>query len=84
MSHCVVCCGAPNCKSVKLEISTCEFKAHWHCRWGEIQMWGWFLALAIPGGALVCCFSLGERSPTAPLGVIRSPIKVKFLEEQLG
>ena len=47
-------------------------------------MWGWFLALAIPGGALVCCFSLGERSFTAPLGVIRSPIKVKFLEEQLG
>jgi hypothetical protein len=28
-------------------------------RGGELQMWGWFLALAIPGGALVCMFSFG-------------------------
>lgn len=28
-------------------------------QWGELQMWGWFLALSIPGGALTCMFSFG-------------------------
>lgn len=27
--------------------------------WGETQMWGWFLALSIPGGAITVIFSFG-------------------------
>lgn len=28
--------------------------------WDEMQMWGWFLALSIPGGAITVIFSFGE------------------------
>lgn len=27
--------------------------------WGETQMWGWFLALSVPGGFVTCTFSFG-------------------------
>ena len=35
------------------------------CSWGQLQMWGWFLALSIPGGFITVMFSLGKEQPTS-------------------
>ena len=32
------------------------------CSWGQLQMWGWFLALSIPGGFITVMFSLGKEA----------------------